>query len=254
MTMSSRNMRIVTLAFVAVAQLTLQAQAEKAGRIEAARKELFVNSKEDLQRLHAPGYLPSKITALRTLIREEILRQLNRSASNDSVLLAGLESALTKDSKPLSVIHKQLAGAEFIIVGYSIRHGPSAQPDSTVVIEAYRKGPDGYEFVDQTGEGLTNSTSKLEELPSPWTTEIWLLAHGQQTEVMQYHERVQILSFDGVRFKDLWNHDPLWLPNFLVERNELRITFEKEGGVGQMVLTLALLPQGPKEISLLEKQ
>lgn len=100
-------------------------------------------------------------------------------------------------------------GTDFVIAGYSIRHGASALPDSTVVIEAYRKSADGYVLADQTGERLANSISKLEELPCPWTTDVWLLAHGQQTGVMQYHERLRIYSFDGRRFKELWGHDPL---------------------------------------------
>jgi hypothetical protein len=42
--------------------------------------------------------------------------------------------------------------------------------------------------------------------------------------------------------------------SFELGTNDAKITFEDEEGTSTMVLTLALLPGGPKQISLLPKQ
>jgi len=225
------------------------------GRIIATRKELLASSTEDSERLRSPGYLDGRIGQIKDLIRGEILRHLDSTQLSYSTLQQNLASVFPKDwNGPLSLIHKQLNGLDVVIIGYSIRHGLSAIPDSTAVIEAFRKIADRYELVDQTGPRLANSVPKLEELPTPSANEIWILGHGQQTCVMQYHERARIYSFDGHGFKELWGHEPLRGASFQIEKNEVRITFDKEEGFPEMVLTLALLPQGPREISLLRKQ
>lgn len=253
--MTSKHTKITLSALLALAQLTSRgAQSDSAANIEAARKAMLIFSSEDSERLRSPDYVSGKIDELKGLIRQEILSKLNRVGWNDSTLLSSLAPALDHESYPLSLIHKQLNGIDFVIIGYSIRHGPSAIPYSTVVIDAYLKRGDGYELADQTGEGLANSTPKLEELPCPWTTEVWLLGHGQQTGVMQYHERARIYSFDGQHFKELWGHDPMREATFQIERNELKIEFVDEPASHAMELTLALLPQGPKEISLVERK
>jgi hypothetical protein len=254
--MTANHKLIATLAVLAlVPSRPSAAQTDVPGRIATAQKELIIGSREDSERQRRPGYLAGRIGQLRDLIRDEILRQLNGGQWKDSTLLQNLAPALTKEwNGPLSLIHKQLNGADLVIIGYSIRHGPSAIPDSTVVIEAFRKVADRYELVDQTGEGLANSVPKLEQLSGPWTNEIWILAHGQQTGVMQYHERVRIYSFDGQRFKELWGHEPLRQATFEAEKGQVKVMFETEEDLQEMVLTLALLPQGPMQISLLPKQ
>jgi hypothetical protein len=196
---------------MAWAELTSRgAQSDRVALIQTARKDVLIYIEEDLKRVNSPGYLPGKIDELKGLIRGEILRQLNSGKWTDSTLLTSLSPALTEEwHGPLSLIHKQFNGSDYVIIGYSIRHGGSALPDSTVVIEAYRKAADGYELADQTGDGLANSLAKLEDLQVPWTNEAWFIGHGQQTGVMQYHERVRIYSFDGTRFKELWGHEPL---------------------------------------------
>jgi len=244
---------LVGLALVPLRSWT--AQIDVPGRIAAARNELMISSREDSERQRTPGYLTGRIGQLRGLIREEILRQLNSGQWKDSTFFQNLSPALSEEwNRPLNLIHKQLNGADVVIIGYSIRHGPSAIPDSTVVIEGFRRAANGYELVDQTGEGLANSVPRLETLPGPATNEIWFLAHGQQTGVMQYHERSRIYGFDGHRFKELWGHEPLRQATFEIANTEVRVTFEEEESGRQMVLTLALLPQGPTQISLLMKQ
>ena len=252
--MPSSHSRVRAGAILALTMLpSCIAQQDTAERMRAARNELFTASKEDVQLFRSPGYLARKINVVRDLMREEILRQLNAGGWSDSTLLKRLPPVTNMEPNiGLGLVHKRLNGVDFVIISYCILHGASAIPDSTDVIDAYRKGADGYELVDQTGDGLANSMPKLEELPSPWTTEIWLLGHGQQTGVMQYHERARIYSFDGQHFKELWGHEPMRDAKFEIDRNELKIQFVDEEARHVMWLTLALLPQGPKEISLLE--
>jgi hypothetical protein len=254
--MINRCLRIVTLGLALLTNPVLRAaQVDSAQRLRAIQEELLSTTKEDDQRVRRQDFINVKLGEVKRIIREEILRQLNRGMTERATLTAGLPQILTEDGNgPISIIHRQLRGHDVVIVGYTVRHGPSALPDSTAVIEAFRKSLDRYELVDQTGQELANSLPVLEELQGPWTDEIWFIGHGQQTGVMQYHERIGIYSFDGTRFKLLWSHDPLRNASLELQRNEVKITYVEEEGTPWMVLRLALLPRGPTQISLLQKQ
>lgn len=245
------------LALLSLIALPAMAQDQLRDRVEKARRELLMYTEDDVKRLRSREYVTGKLREFEALAREEILRNLNSEKWTDSTLRQRLSPVLVSGPLQLSLIHKLLNGIDVVIVEYSVAHGPSAIPDSTVFIQAYRKVADRYELADQTGDGLANSMPKLEELSAPSGNEVWLLAHGQQTGVMQYHERVRIYSFDGEHFKELWGHEPpLCGAAFKIEKNEIKIDFSDEADTNlpEMVLTLAILPQGPMQISLLRKQ
>jgi len=119
-------------------------------------------------------------------------------------------------------------------------------PDATAVIEAFRTVGNQYEFAAQTGEELENSLVRLEEIPSSASSELWILAHGQMTGVMQYTEKVRIYSFDGKGFKVRWAAPPKKSPEFRLAKDTVEITYEEEWEKHSplMIQTLALTHEG----------
>jgi hypothetical protein len=119
-------------------------------------------------------------------------------------------------------------------------------PDATAVIEAFRKGTAQYDFIAQTGERLENSLVRLEEIPSSSSGELWMLAHGQQTGLMQYTEKIGIYSFDGWGFKERWTTTPKGAPSFRLGKDTIEITYGEEWQKQSplMVQTLALTRGG----------
>jgi hypothetical protein len=127
--------------------------------------------------------------------------------------------------------------------------------DATPVIEAFRQVGHQYEEADHGGRSLDGSAVKLQEIPSPWPNELWILAHGQQSGVMQYHEKVAIYSFDGFQLKDLWvAKASVRDPHFQVTKNALFLTYEDEERIGPpLVKTITLTQAGPMETSTVPK-
>jgi len=144
-----------------------------------------------------------RLEEIRQAVRLELGEIMNAVPTDASTIDDQIRSWL-KDQR-VTVIHDSFNGSEFILVGYSIRHGGSAIPDAAGVIEAYRKAGTRYEWTaSATGGWLDGYTVRLEKLPSPWSTELWVLARGQQTLVMQYHEKMAIYSFNGTELRGLW--------------------------------------------------
>jgi hypothetical protein len=140
-----------------------------------------------------------------------------------------------------------------IDASYVIFHGGAAIADATPVIEAFRQDGPLYVEAGHGGENIEQTLPKLEELRSRWPTELLILAHGQHTGAMQYHEKAAIYSFDGYRLRELWaTKGALKGPAFQITNDVLRIIYEDEEKVGStLVKTIALTPGGVMEISTL---
>lgn len=200
--------------------------------------------------------LSSRIEEVRKATLAEILGILN-----STTLSTGEINAKIRDidkaywAKPASILRKVLAGTNVVVVAYAILHGGDAIPAATPIIEAFRDVGHQYQEVGHSGESLENSAIKIEQLPSPWPTELWIFAHGQQTMVMQYHEKAAILSFDGFQLKELWaTKAPLKDPSFQIAKDALLITYEDDEKIGPArVKTLALTPGGVLETSTVSK-
>jgi hypothetical protein len=233
--------------FILLAQATVcTAQPDAARRTESVRQELRGASNRDGARLGR----------LKMAVRAEVLRRLNSAQWKDSTLLRDLAPTLTGEwSGPLSLIRGPVNGSDVVILGYTIDQGAGARPDAAMAIDAYRKVGDRYEWAAEAGDEFAGSHAKLELLTPPWTDEMWLLCHGQQTGAMQDQEQARVYSFDGQHFKDLWaSGQPLRQPAFEIDDSEVSITFGEAGSGRPMILTLALVPQGPMEVSLMPKQ
>jgi hypothetical protein len=239
------------LLFVRPARLA--PQLNHAGRVTQLRRELLAYTAEDDARLRSNGYVAEHLKEIRNLVRAEILRGLNNGVATEQVA-KGLRSMLQDDwNVPVSLIHARINGIDLIVVGYSILHGGAALPGSTTVLEGFRNVRDKYEACAEPGDGASDSLMRLDELPSPRSDEMWFMAHGQQLQVMQYAEKIGIYSFDGVRFNKLWTTLPKKQASLQVEKDSVRVTFEDPERVSPMVLTVALTPAGPVEVSLLPK-
>jgi hypothetical protein len=150
--------------------------------------------------------LPERLEEIRRAARQELSQIMNAGPANQSPIEDRIRSSLKDEWGSAAVLRESFNGTEFTLAGYSVFHGSTAIPDATGVIEAFRKVGTGYEWTASTSGGaLEGFTLRLDKLPSPWSTEIWILAHGQKTQVMQYHEKMAIYSFNGLEFKELWN-------------------------------------------------
>lgn len=200
--------------------------------------------------------LSSRLEEIRQATLVEILLVLNSKTLGTSDIDTQIRG-MDKDywAKPASILRKDLAGTSVVVVAYAILHGGAAIPESTPVIEAFREIGHVYEEVARTGESLEGSAARLEELPSPWPTELWIFAHGQQTGVMQYHEKMAIYIFDGFQLKESWAAKaPLKAPKFQITKEALLITYEDEDRIGPaLVKTLALTQAGVFETSTTPK-
>jgi hypothetical protein len=200
--------------------------------------------------------LSNRIEEIRKATLAKILRILNSTTLSTNDIDTEIRG-MDKDywAKPASILRKDLAGTNVIVVAYAILHGGAAIPAATPVIEAFRDAGHLYQEVGHSGGNLEDTAARLEELASPWPTELWIFAHGQQTQVMQYHESAAILSFDGFRLKELWvTKAPLKDPNFQITKEALLITYEDEEQIGPaLVKTLALTPGGVLETGTASK-
>ena len=214
------------------------------------RKELLSNSVDSALPAMNEAYLTERFEAVRAIVRGEVLRQLNANVTNtDDIRTAILPIAQDQWAAPVSVIRSSINGLKIVVVGYSILYGPSALPNSKMVIEAVRDDGNGYTPIAVTGEALSNSLARLEALPSARPEQLWILAHGQETVKMQYSEKMRIYSFDGVQFKELWSPDPKVAPQFTIGKSSLQITYELEPGKRgtRMMQVLSLTPAGVLE-------
>jgi hypothetical protein len=200
--------------------------------------------------------LPIRLEEVRMATLVEILQVLNSpdlSISDVDSEIRGLD----KDywAKPASIIRKDLAGTNVIVVAYAILYGGASAPEAMPIIEAFRKVGYLYQEAGHGGGSLIGSAAKLEELPSPWPTELWFLAHGQQTRVMQYHEKMAIYSFNGTELKEQWiTKVPLAAPEFQITKNALHITYGDEERSGPLLIkTIALTQSGALETSTIPK-
>ncbi len=244
-------MRILQLGFAVVGCLLPIAPA---GAQNSSPNRVKIREMREalLGRLLSGPDLATRLEGIRESTRAETLLILN-SGRGTPVDVDDQIRSLLREGQPTSIIRKRLNGTDFVVVGYSIIHGMSAIPDSAPVIEAFRSNGSMYEAVAHTGEALERSAAKLEELPSPWSTELWILAHGQQSRVMQYHEKIAIYSFDGSRFKELWvAAAPLRSPRFEIAKGALRISYEDEERSGPLLVkTIGLTQSGAVEIGTL---
>jgi hypothetical protein len=198
----------------------------------------------------------AQIEHIRDTFDVHILRLLNSPSPTAEIDKEIVE--LIKDGwgQPVSLLRATVNDLTVVVVGYTLLHGMSAIPDGTPIIESFRRVGSSYEIAAHGGESLDQSVVKLEELPSPIPGEIWIFAHGQQSRVMQYHERMAIYSFDGFALKQRWiSNVPLKAPSFQISKDALRITYENEQDPGPLplVTTIALTQSGPLETSTILK-
>ena len=113
---------------------------------------------------------------------------MNASSADTRSMEDQIRLSLRDDWGSASVLRENLNGSETVLVGYSIYHGSTAIQDATGVIEAFeRRGARYAPVANLTTADLNGFSVGLERLPSPWSTEMWILAHGHKTQVMQYH-------------------------------------------------------------------
>ncbi len=198
--------------------------------------------------------LPIRLEAVRKATLAEILRLLNSTTLSTADIDAKIRD-IDKDysTNHATVIRKNLTGTKVVVASYVIFHGGAAIADATPVIEAFRQDGPLYVEAGHGGENIEQTLPKLEELRSRWPTELLILAHGQHTGAMQYHEKAAIYSFDGYRLRELWaTKGALKGPAFQITNDVLRIIYEDEEKVGStLVKTIALTPGGVMEVSTL---
>jgi hypothetical protein len=171
-----------------------------------------------------------RVLNLRNLIREEILSRLNSGSEKPADLYLQIRPILEdRPDRPVGVVARRLNGVDAIVIGYSLLFGSSGLPSAATFVEGFRKEGAQYFFADGVGDKLAVAHVQINELHSPWSSELWLLTHGQQTGVMQYHERIAIYSFDGFRFKTLWtSREPKKAPEFEIAKAFVKVTYELE--------------------------
>jgi hypothetical protein len=196
------------------------------------------------------GELQNKLDQLRQTMRIERLRCLNSiTKATDAIDSEILDLDKEYGNKPVSIERGRLDGLEVALIGYSITYGGAALPHASPVVEAFRRIGSSYEEVAYAGQSLDGSSIRLEKLNSPIAGEIWIFAHGQQSQVMQYHEKMCIYSFDGYRLRELWSAErPLKGAEFKITKDVVRITYEDEAHEGPLLVkTIALTVNGPVE-------
>jgi hypothetical protein len=241
-------MRIPTIGFVAIGFIFFVSPAKS--QDSSSNRLKIRQMREALISDSALLDLPSQLEEIRTATVVEILSALNSTTLSTSDVDTKIRGMFNDYwAQPASILRKDLAGTNVVVVAYLIFHGGAAIPDGTPVIEAFRKVGHLYQEVAHGGESLEDSTAKLEELSSPWPTELWIFAHGQQTRPMQYHEKLAIYSFDGFGLKELWTAKaPLKDPTFKITKEVLLITYEDEERIGPaLVKTIALTQSGALE-------
>lgn len=236
---------------IAILVLPLASQAQPDGQPQARLRDL---GRALLQGVRYEDDVRERVEEIRKLTRIQVLAALN-TTSPQAATYQEIKSAFA-GMYTMNVIRKRLDGQDAVIVSYSIAHGPPAIPDQTPVIEAFVKRAAEYEAVDTIGLELEGCDVRLEELTSPGPSELWFLAHGQQSRVMQYHERMAIHSFDGRRFKQQWaGGTPLRSPSFQMTANRLMITYEDEERSGPLLIkTIEMGQGGALELSTLPKR
>jgi len=246
MSVVQRVIGYVIVFVVGISSLGAQGYLSNRSKIADLKKGLFSDSRIDPDRLDE---IRKQMDEIHDLVRAEILMNLNAGVESAQELNNQLRPALEANSKtPVSIIEKKLNGIDVLLVAYSIMYGASALPTTSTVIEGFRKVAGRYEAVTRAGEILDGSRALLEELPSPWSTELWFLAHGQESGVMQYHEKMAIYSFDGSAFKKLWAPAPRKAPNVQITKDSVIVTYEQEPESGPLLVqTMLLTPAGVVE-------
>jgi hypothetical protein len=236
-------------ALITNASLGGSASTDPARRPEVVRlrADLFSDSAERGTPAEKKSYRLQRFTHLRALINDETLHLLNKDLISPNELVNTLGPILQDAAwhSPANVIHKRLPGTDVVLLAYTILYGARGLPNSTGTIQAFRKIGESYETSTQVTEGLDDCLLRLDAMPSPWPDQVWLLAHGQRLIAMQYHEKIQALSFDGFVFKRLWGPEEMKAPSFKIDANSVRITYEQEMNRGpRLVQELFVTPSG----------
>lgn len=234
-------------------QLERSAAAQEVMRL---RSEILASTDQGNARLTTPGYLEGHIKDLTSAIRREVLERLNKGNEDPEKLRVDLAPLLNDEVAELkgTLLRSSIDGMRVFVIAYSIAHGGMGLPESTAVIEGFRRIAGRYEYAASAGAEMANTSLDLGSLPSPRTNELWLLAHGKQMRVMQYHQRFAIYSFDGFEFHLLWKHEPLLQSSFQFSNKTLQITYDDAESIAPMILTVELTPGGPVETSRSPKQ
>ncbi len=224
---------------------------EAVSRSTKIRKELLSTHSGTDPAITNAAERQRRFSTLASLVRGEMLRQLQAGIRTPEDLLAALLPLCRTDwEEPVTVLHKEQAGADVFFVAYSIVWGPSALPHAKAILDAFRYEGGKAEFVATIGDNLDDTLVRAQLLQSPLSNQIWLLVHGQQTGVMQYTEKARILAFDGAAFTEIWAPPPMGSPVYTINGPRVQITYEAlpqrvNRGVVQ---TLLLTPSGVLEI------
>lgn len=234
------NLALSSCCLLSIVPLVAQERSRSRPAIAELRKALLGNLAEGSD-------LEASLEQVREAIRGEIALYLNSSSAPSTSEMKEQISDIVQEGQPSSVLRKRFNGADFVVVGYSIAHGAAATPDSTPVIEAFRRIGNSFQPVAHTGDRLERSRTRLNELPSPWPNELWILAHGQQSRTMQYHEKMAIYSFDGSQFKELWaSTEGRRDASYLITDDSLFVNYDDDSDWNHVWLTqrLYLTPGG----------
>jgi hypothetical protein len=197
------------------------ALVQRASEIQKLAKERNAEEKDGGTAVYAE---------MRRIVQEQVLETLSRSEKPEDVrealkLVLGYPK-FPDDPKYPFVFSSDLQGLKAFVAGYSL-----LGPEGKVAIDGFRKVGLVYELVTETGAALNGCNFVLEELDSPRQNETWFLGYGHAIGGSHYWVPIQIYSFDGYNFKELWatdaNHPPLE-PQIQISKEAVVITYLRD--------------------------
>ncbi len=167
---------------------------------------------------------------IRRIVQEQVLETLNKSEEPEDVREA-LKFVLgypkfPSDPKYPFAYSSSLQGVKTLVVGYSL---PGTE--IKVAIDGFRKVGLTYELIVGTGSALDGCNFSLYQLDSPRPNEAWFVGYGQAIGASHYWVPIQIYSFDGYAFKELWATDvdrPPIEPKIQITKDAVIVTYLRD--------------------------
>jgi hypothetical protein len=220
-----------------------------------------------------PDCIRAEIAALRSVVRDYTLTQLNQTDGDVPSLLKSLRqiddiyaievagSPSSWDGRPPFVYTRDTPCTRLVVTVNHFASGGLALPPGVVIIQGFRKEGAAYVFAGETDDSLSGimNYSHAEEVHAPVQTEMWLLLVGQVAGYMGHLDRARSYAFDGFRFRDLWHPEDREQMSVTVQDGVLTAEYlgpktERPTGFPEqdvMEETLVLTPAGINRANLL---